>query len=135
MKLKLGFAILLLITANQLGAQTHYNVWLTTCSRFIGLTTGDPGSLKLAVDQSRGLAEDAPGFDWDVLIDLGDWTASQKPPGHEEGNLLAKCLNETLGRTEGQVFHTLAGNHDGDPKGWIPGTFASECKPLGESEF
>ena len=97
--------------------------------------TGDTGSLNLAVKQSRGLVPDAPGFGWDVLIDLGDWTASQEPPGNDEGILLAKCLNETLGEDRG-CFYTLAGNHDGDPKGWIPGDFTRKyVNPLGESEF
>jgi hypothetical protein len=128
------FAFLLCIPLKDSVAQRYFNAWLTTCSHLIG-PTGDPASLKQAVDQSRGLDPEAPGFAWDVLIDLGDWTASQQPPGDKEGRMLSDCLNEALGKDRGR-FLTLAGNHDGDPKGWMPGTFARKyVNPLGESDF
>ena len=132
--LYVSLSILLFFTFSPSIAQTYFNAWLTTCSHLVG-PSGDPTSLKLALDQSRGLDPNAPGFEWDILIDLGDWTASQKPPGDEEGYLLAKCLNETLGKDRGR-FVTVAGNHDGDPKGWEPGTFARKyVNPLGEPDF
>ena len=85
----------------------------------------------LAIDQSRGLVEGAPAFSWDMMVDVGDWTASQAPPGHEEGEALAHVLNSRLGPDRGRFF-TVSGNHDGDQKGWLPGHFAqSYVNPLG----
>ncbi len=111
--------IFITFSSSPLNSQTYFNVWLTTCSHLIG-PTGNPQSLKLAIDQSRGLHSGAPSFDWDILIDVGDWTASQAPPGHEEGEALAQCLNRSLGEDRGRFF-TVSGNHDGDAKGWEPG--------------
>ncbi len=69
-------------SSGPLNSQTYFNAWLTTCSHLIG-PTGNPQSLQLAIDQSRGLRSSTPAFDWDILIDVGDWTASQAPPGHD----------------------------------------------------
>jgi len=115
-------------------SQDYFNAWLTTCSHLVG-PTGNPQSLKLAVEQSRGLLSGASGFGWDILIDMGDWTASQKPPGDEEGEALARLLDETLGMDRGRFF-TVSGNHDGDAKGWNAGEFTKKyINPLGASEF
>jgi hypothetical protein len=126
--------VLLFANTNFVKAQQSFNAWLSTCSHLIG-PTGNPNSLKLAVDQSRGKYPDAPAFDWDILMDVGDWTASQDPPGHGEGEALAKCLDETLGDDRGRFF-TVSGNHDGDAKGWNPGEFSRKyVNPLGEDAY
>jgi hypothetical protein len=126
-----GFLFLLVVGMHPAHGQRNFNAWLSTCSHLIG-PTGNPKSLKLAVDQSRGKYPDAPAFDWDVMIDVGDWTASQEPPGHHEGIALAKCLHETLGADRGRFF-SVSGNHDGEPKDWTPGEFTRKyVNPLGE---
>lgn len=125
---------ILLLYPPSLYGQNYFNAWLTTCSHLVG-PTGNPKALKLAIDQSRGLLADAPSFDWDILIDVGDWTASQKPPGDEEGEALAQILNTTLGKDRGRFF-TVSGNHDGDARGWEPGEFTRKyVNPLGISKF
>src|SRR5690606_26871931 len=134
--LMLKFILLAFIILNfhSLKGQTYFNAWLSSCSHLIG-PTGNPNTLRLAVNQSRGLVSDAPEFSWDILIDVGDWTASQEPPGHGEGLALAKSLNETLGKDRGRFF-TVSGNHDGEQKGWQPGEFTQKyVNPLGESKF
>jgi hypothetical protein len=114
-------------------AQRKFNAWLSTCSHLVG-PTGNGKTLGLAVDQSRGKYADAPAFDWDVLIDLGDWTASQGPPNEEEGLKLAELLEKSLGKDRGRFF-SVSGNHDGDPIGWEPGAFTRKyVNPLWENE-
>jgi hypothetical protein len=128
-----GCVLLLSATVQPLYGQRQFNAWLSTCAHLVG-PTGNAKSLLLAVDQSRGKDPKAPAFEWDVLMDVGDWTASQEPPGHEEGIALAKCLDETLGDDRGRFF-SVSGNHDGEAKGWTPGEFARKyVNPLGEED-
>lgn len=127
--------ILVLTMGNhRIQAQSHFNAWLTTCSHLIG-PTGNPNALSRAINQSKGMDKKAPGFKWDILVDLGDWTASQDPPGHEEGEALQKLLKKTLGSDRGKFF-TLSGNHDGEQRDWKPGEFAKKyVNPLGEQQY
>lgn len=132
--MKLLVFISFMISSQLVYGQTYFNAWLTTCSHLKG-PTGNPNTLKVAVDQSRGLHENVPGFAWDILVDLGDWTASQKPPDVEDGIELSKILNDILGEDRGRFF-TIAGNHDGDRKGWYPGEFTQKyVNPLGDEAF
>jgi hypothetical protein len=128
------YAILILFVCHLANGQTYFNAWLSTCPHLIG-PSGNTNMLTLAVNQSRGLVDGAPGFSWDAMIDVGDWTASQHPPGHEEGKSLASYLNMTFESDRGRFF-TVSGNHDGDAKGWGPGQFTQEyVNPLGESAY
>jgi len=114
-------------------AQTHFNAWLTSCTHLIG-PTGNVKILELALAQSRGQAAGSPAFAWDMWVDVGDWTASQHPPTHEDGEHLAAFLDKTLGPQRG-LFFTVAGNHDGEAQGWQPGEFALKyINALGASE-
>lgn len=130
------FAILtlFLLQGKEALSQKKFNAWLSTCSHLVG-PTGNPKSFNRAVRQSKGLDSRAQAFDWDVIIDVGDWTASQNPPSNEEGEHVAKVLNETFGKDRGRFF-TVAGNHDGEACGWKPGDFTQKyVNPLGESQF
>jgi hypothetical protein len=129
-----GYFFLLLLSISPLLGQRNFHAWLSTCSHLIG-PTGNSKTLGLAVDQSRGKYPGAPAFDWDVLIDVGDWTASQNPPDHAEGNALAKCLHESLGNDRGR-YYSVSGNHDGEAKDWSPGEFTRKyVNPLGEEAY
>jgi|GEM_PF-1417555 len=130
----LGMLGLAFFPIQETSAQDHFNAWLTTCSHLIG-PTGNPNSFKKAVKQSKGLDQKAPAFDWDLIIDVGDWTASQHPPSEEEGIALVKCLDETFGKDRG-LFFTVAGNHDGEARGWKPGEFTQKyINPLGDAAY
>lgn len=115
-------------------AQTYFNAWLTSCTHLIG-PTGNVKTLQLALAQSRGQVAGSPAFAWDMWVDVGDWTASQHPPTHEDGEHLSSFLNTSFGAQRG-LFFTVAGNHDGEAKGWQPGEFALKyINPLGAAEF
>lgn len=132
MKLLITFS--LAISCCFAAGQRHFNAWLSTCPHLIG-PTGNTEMLRLALNQSRGLVSGAPAFSWDMMVDVGDWTASQAPPGHEEGELLASFLNKSFGEDRGRFF-TVSGNHDGDQRGWLPGQFTqSYVNPLGEDAY
>lgn len=103
-------------------SQTSFNAWLSSCPHLIG-PSGSIQSLQVALDQSRGKVAAAPAFSWDLMFDMGDWTASQSPPSHEAGAALASYLNRAFGDRRGDFF-TISGNHDGDGRGWRPGQFA-----------
>lgn len=131
---KIVSLIILISGGISLTGQTYFNAWLSTCSHLVG-PTGNPNTLALAVEQSRGNIEGAPGFLWDLLIDVGDWTASQKPPEHKDGVELVQVLDRTLGKDRGKFF-SVNGNHDGDQKGWLPGEFTRRyVNPLGEDKY
>ncbi len=132
--LKAGLSAFLFIGSLNLTAQTHFNAWLSSCSHLIG-PTGNPTTLQIAINQSRGIIPEAPGFAWDIMIDVGDWTASQAPPDHEEGIALARCFTTTIGKDRG-CFFSVSGNHDGEKKGWEPGEFTQKyVNPLGDPAF
>ncbi len=47
-------------------------------------------SLAKAIRQSQGEIDGAPGFDWDIMIDVGDLSASQFPPTDADGQILVE---------------------------------------------
>lgn len=90
-------------------------------------------SLAKAIRQSEGRAEDAPGFDWDIMIDVGDLSASQFPPTDEDGEILVKQYR-TLKKHRREDVYNVPGNHDGvyydqDPGSW----FRKWADPFGEN--
>ena len=125
----------LLVAASHLASgQRHFNAWLSTCPHLVG-PTGSTKMLTLALNQSRGLVTGAPAFSWDMMVDVGDWTASQAPPDHEDGESLALFLKKSFDQDRGRFF-TVSGNHDGDQKGWLPGQFTqSYVNPLGVDAY
>lgn len=111
--------------------QKAFNAWLTTCAHLEG-PTGDTKGFSRAVQQLAGTNTSATPIDWDILLDAGDWTASQHPPTHEEGQQIAQHLRTILANKRGRYF-SVAGNHDGEAKGWQPGSFAQRyINPLGD---
>jgi hypothetical protein len=90
-------------------------------------------SLATAIRQSQGEVEGYPGFEWDVMIDTGDLSASQSPPTDEDGRMVVRQYEALKGHRREDVYQ-VAGNHDGDyydkGAGWW---FRKWIDPLGES--
>ena len=91
-------------------------------------------SLADAIRQSeQGGKEGAPAFDWDIAINVGDFSGNQGPPVDEEGHeVVRQYAAATKHRRED--FYDIAGNHDasgqGEPTQWW---FRKWVDPLGES--
>jgi len=85
-------------------------------------------SLADAIRHSEG----PDGFDWDVMIDVGDLSGSQTPPGDDEGREVVRQYAALRKHRREQVYN-LVGNHDAssvdEPTQWWFRTWAD---PLGE---
>jgi hypothetical protein len=68
-------------------------------------------SLALAIRQSEGAIKGAPAFDWDIMIDAGDLSAHQTPPGDRDGKELIRQYRAMTKHRREQVYN-VPGNHD-----------------------
>jgi hypothetical protein len=88
-----------------------FNVWAGSCSHVhTDLAELDRESLAEPIRQSEGRT-DAPGFDWDVFLHLGDTSGSQRPPDEEHGEEVVRQFDALEEHRREQVYN-LAGNHD-----------------------
>lgn len=87
-------------------------------------------SLAEAIIQSE---EDADGFVWDLMLDVGDLSGGQTPPGDDEGALVVDQYRALREHRREQVYN-VAGNHDasgpGEKAQWW---FQRYGDPLGEN--
>ncbi len=74
-------------------------------------------SLAEAIRQSeKGGSEGGPAFDWDIALNVGDFSGNQGPPTDEEGReVVRQYAVATKHRRED--FYDLAGNHDASGPG------------------
>ena len=91
-------------------------------------------SLADAIRQSeQGGADGAPAFDWDVAINVGDFSGNQGPPEDDEGREVVRQYAVTA-KHRREDFYDLAGNHDasgqGQPTQWW---FRKWIDPTGEN--
>lgn len=127
--------LIVLGTCHLVDAQQYFNVWLTSDTHLAGDPTGSVKSLKLPIKQARGKVAGASSFTWDIQIDAGDWTGSQKPPTEAEGKILARELSKILDKDRGRLF-TISGNHDGVGRGKKPGVFFKKyINPLRDPKY
>jgi hypothetical protein len=88
-----------------------FTLWAGACSHVDkDLTRGHRESLAEAIRQSEGYT-DAPAFDWDVMVHLGDSTAKQTPPDDEEGREVRRQLGATRDHRREQIYNVV-GKHD-----------------------
>lgn len=74
-------------------------------------------SLADAIRQSeRGDSDGAPAFDWDIALNVGDFSGNQEPPDDAEGELVARQYAVATGHRR-EDFYDLAGNHDASGQG------------------
>jgi len=90
----------------------EFTVWAGCCSHIHSdLEQTSRESLAEAIRQSEGRSGDAPSFDWDVMLHLGDFSGSQLPPDEDEGEELIRQLSAMQHHRREQLY-TLLGNHD-----------------------
>lgn len=133
-------AVLALLATSQLLAAPPegeaFRVWAAGDSHVPSDIRHGRESLAKAIRQSEGRAKDAPGFDWDIMVDVGDLSASQFPPTDEDGEILVKQYR-ALKKHHREDVYNIPGNHDGvyydqDPGSW----FRKWADPFGKhTEF
>ena len=110
----LTLTALVLLSSRDVGlAETPgaFRVWATSCAHVpAGIRRGRE-SLAKVIRQSEGLEEDAPTFQWDIMIDAGDLSAHQPPPGDPDGRELIRQYRAMTKHRREQVYN-VPGNHD-----------------------
>lgn len=111
----------------------QFRVWATSCSHVPADIRRNRESLALAIRQSEGAVKNAPAFDWDIMIDAGDLSAHQNPPGDRDGKELIRQYRAMSQHRREQVYN-VPGNHDAPYYDHGPGTwFRKWGDPLGEN--
>lgn len=134
-------ALFCVLTAATLPAQAadrapprEFRVWAAGDSHVPADIRRGRESLARAIRQSEGSEKGtpAPAFDWDVMVDCGDLSASQYPPGDEDGRILVRQYRALAKHYREDVFN-VQGNHDGTYYDQGPGSwFQKWADPLGE---
>ena len=91
-------------------------------------------SLADAIRQSeQGGKDGTPGFDWDIALNVGDFSGNQEPPKDDEGREVVRQY-AVARKHRREDFYDLAGNHDasgqGEPTQWW---FRKWIDPTGEN--
>lgn len=111
----------------------EFRVWATSCSHVPADIRRGRESLALAIRQSEGAVPGAPAFEWDIMIDAGDLSAHQRPPGDADGRELLRQYR-ALTRHRREQIYNVPGNHDAPYYDHGPGSwFRKWGDPLGES--
>ncbi len=132
------FLFCCLLFANLTKAQAQekprqFRVWATSCSHVPADIRRGRESLATPIRQSEGLIKNAPAFDWDIMIDAGDLSAHQKPPGDKDGKELIRQYRAMTKHRREQVYN-VPGNHDAPYFDHGPGSwFQKWGDPLGEN--
>jgi hypothetical protein len=87
-------------------------------------------SLAEAIRQSeRGGKDGAPAFDWDIAINVGDFSGNQSQPDDAEGLEVARQYAVAT-KHRREDFYDIAGNHDATDRQWW---FRKWLDPTGEN--
>lgn len=126
--------IFLLATSTVEGKEpSQFHVWATSCSHVTADIQHGRESLAKAIRQSEGVEPNAPAFNWDIMIDAGDLTAHQTPPGDRDGRELIRQYHAMVKHRREQVYN-VPGNHDAPYYDLGPGSwFRKWGDPLGEN--
>ncbi|MDP6115751.1 MAG: LamG domain-containing protein [Planctomycetota bacterium] len=110
-----------------------FRVWATSCAHVPADIRRGRESLAKAIRQSEGLEKRAPAFDWDIMIDAGDLSAHQTPPGDKDGRELIRQYRAMTKHRREQIYN-VPGNHDAPYYDHGPGSWFSKWgDPLGEN--
>ncbi|MBC8351063.1 MAG: metallophosphoesterase [Planctomycetes bacterium] len=132
------FAYALLVTflthsVRAADSPSGFRVWATSCSHVPADIRRGRESLAKAIRQSEGLEAGAPSFDWDIMIDAGDLSANQTPPGDKDGQELIRQYG-AMTRHRREDVYNVPGNHDAPYYDHGPGSwFQKWGDPLGEN--
>ena len=115
-------------------SESVFTVWANGCSHVMADHKNGRESLGDAIRQSEGTSEDgAPPFDWDICLNLGDFSAAFGLPTEEEGREIVRQF-KTLSMHPREAFYTICGNHDRNAPDEEPGFwFRKWIDPMGES--
>lgn len=115
MRYRFSFLLLVLVAASsapgQEGPAREFRVWATSCSHVPADIRRGRESLAHVIRQSEGFVEGAPAFHWDIMIDAGDLSAHQYPPGDRDGLELIRQYYAMKNHRREQVYN-VPGNHD-----------------------
>ncbi|MFV1965946.1 MAG: metallophosphoesterase [Pirellulaceae bacterium] len=110
-----------------------FRVWATSCAHVPADIRRGRESLAKVIRQSEGVEENAPGFEWEVMIDAGDLSAHQTPPGDPDGQELIRQYRAMTQHRREQIYN-VPGNHDAPYYDHGPGSwFRKWGDPLGEN--
>ncbi len=124
-------ALLLPVVAE--AAPREFNVWATSCAHVPADIRRGRESLAKAIRQSEGLVKEAPAFAWDIMIDAGDLSAHQYPPGDPDGMELIRQYQVMTKHRREQIYN-VPGNHDAPYYDHGPGSWIRKWgDPLGEN--
>ncbi len=65
---------------------------------------------------NRAAEKGAPPFDWDIAINVGDFSGNQGPPEDDEGREVVRQFG-ALTKHRREDFYDIAGNHDASGQG------------------
>jgi hypothetical protein len=114
-------------------ADRTFRVWAASCSHVPADIRRGRESLAKAIRQSEGRSDGAPTFTWDIMLDAGDLSAHQTPPGDRDGMELLRQYRAMKKHRREQVYN-VPGNHDAPYYDHGPGCwFRKWGDPLGEN--
>ncbi|MDE0718382.1 MAG: metallophosphoesterase [Rhodospirillaceae bacterium] len=120
------------------GGDRPFQLWAQGCAHVFHDKTCGRESLGDALRQSErgGPAGDdagAPPFDWDICINVGDYSSAFGPPNDEEGAEIVRQFGALRDHRREQVY-SVCGNHDRDPFSEPEGSwFRKWIDPMGEN--
>lgn len=132
----LAAATLLPRLAHSQEPPAQFRVWAVADSHVSADMRRGRESLTIPIRQAAGLVPDAPGFDWDIMVDAGDCCGGQLPPGDKEGRMLIEQYRmfESLAKHRREDVYHVAGNHDADYYDQGRGAwFRKWLDPIGEN--
>jgi hypothetical protein len=111
-------------------APAQFRLWAMGCAHVGTDLRHGRESLADAIRQSE---EGAGAFDWDIAVNLGDFSGTQTPPDDAEGREVVRQYSAAR-KHRREDFYDLAGNHDAsgpaEPCQWW---FRKWIDPTGES--
>lgn len=112
----------------------HLHVWACGCCHIHSDLRHGRRSLAEAIEQSEnGGAEGGEPFDWDLMLNLGDFSGTQGPPADADGPPVVEQLNAARKHRLEQIY-SLVGNHDASgPEEETQWWFRKWIDPLGTS--
>src|SRR5687768_6400135 len=95
----------------------NLRVWACGCSHVHSDLKHGRRSLGEAIEQSEGGAtEGGPAFDWDVMLNLGDFSGTQHAPKDADGPPVVEPMTAGKAHRIEQIY-PLLGNHDASGPG------------------
>jgi hypothetical protein len=110
-----------------------FNLWAFGDAHVGKDLTENRESLTEAIQQSEFGLKDAPSFDWDIAINVGDLSGAHGSPQDDEGEQIVKQYG-SLKKHPREAIYDISGNHDrnalGEPDGaW----FQKWVDPMGQN--